>query len=297
MFGTTLWGVEPFGSAPAYATPAAPTFENALFLSSRAFDGATIAGSSEVSTLPASYLQSVDPMKRWRTVSKVDQYLNITLAQPLACDTLAAIGEFSQCAVWRLLARTASLPTSSTHDLNTGWRSVWPGGVKPIDEDQPLFVTWLRFANTQPFLYWRLELADIVATRDYLELGRIWLGQAFQPAFNVDADPALALLAPDHQSRTPFGRLVLDRRGDAPRRQVLNLSEVNATDLKAGLHALQRYCGLARDFAFSLDPAATTDQHLLSQQAVFENQAQFQLQPAYDAAGALWRTQLSIVEP
>lgn len=297
MFGTTIFGVEPFGAAPAYSA-VAPGFENCLFLSSRELDRATIVASSQMPALPASFVQVQDPAKRWRTVAKVNQHLNITLVSPLAIDTIAAVGtNFSPCAVWRLLMATTALSLPSAPDVNTGWRSVWAGGVKPIDEDHGVFTHLLRVANTQPFMHLRLEIADPSAEVSWHEFGRLFAGVAFQPAFNVDIDPTLGLLPPDAQGRTAFGRLMTDWRGAAARRLVLPMSSVTDTDMRRGLFALQRYCGLSRDFVFCLNPAATTDHHLYAMQAVFESPAQFQAQPWWDDAAQLWKTQLTIAEP
>ena len=92
---------------------------------------------------------------------------------------------------------------------------------KPTVDAPPAWRNLLRFENTTAYRYWRLELSDPSAEVDYIEIGRLFIGQAFQPAVNVDINPGLGLLPPDFQGRTAFGRMVTDRRGDPAHRLVL----------------------------------------------------------------------------
>ena len=43
-------------------------------------------------------------------------------------------------------------------------------------------------------------------------------------------------------------------------------AEISETEMADGLFELQRYCGVSRDFAFCLDPAATTKFHRYAMQ-------------------------------
>ena len=88
-----------------------------------------------------------------------------------------------------------------------------------------------------------------------------------------------------------------DPRGAAARRLVLPFGAISRRDLMDNLFDLMRYCGLARDFLFSLDPAETTDFHRFSLQAVFDSAAQFQAQPIFDSTAELWTQSISITEP
>ena len=298
MYGVYPIGSEPIGAAPAYVAPAAVAAERCLFLSSREIDRATIVGSTEVSSLPMSYLQDLQPQKKWRLTSKVDQYLQLTLYRPVACNTVAiTASNFTCSAVVRVLASNDFAALASAPAFNSGWMSVWPTSGKPSIEDWPSFTCIIRFSNTSAYKYWRIEVADPGAETTYIEIGRLLIGQAFQPRFNVDVNVGLGLTSPDAQARTPFARTYTDPRGDASRRLVLPISAVNDTDMKRSLFELQRYCGLARDFVFSLDPAATTDLYLYTLQGLFTEGAQFEAQPLWDTTAQLWRTSLTITEP
>ncbi|MDP2377793.1 hypothetical protein [Reyranella sp.] len=297
-----MYAVEPIGSLPISASPPylAPTpsvpSKKALFLSSREFDGATIVGSTEVSTLPASFLQDIQPQKKWRLTSKLGQFLAVTLAGPLACDALAFIAaNFTGAAVCRVIAATAAASLPASPDFATPWQSVWPVTGKPNDRDAPSFTCVVRFTNTSAYQHWRIEIADIGAETTYIEIGRVLIGVAFR--LRIDLNPSLGLTSPDIQARTPFGRTYSDHRGDASRRILVPMQAVNDVALKRSLFALQRYCGKARDFVFSLETGAPVDPHLYAMQAQFTDDAQFEAQPFWDANGQVWRTTLSLTEP
>lgn len=288
-------GSLPIGAVPPYVAPVA-THERMLFLSSRDFDLATIVGSTEVSSLPASFLQDIQPQKKWRTTSKVDQWLQITLARPTACDTVPFIApNFTGAAVVRILASNDLDTILTAPQFDSGWKSVWPASGKPFEDDLPPPTCLVRFTNTSAYKYWRILFADIGTETTYLEMGRVLIGQAFQ--LPVDLTPGQGLASPDAQGRTPFGRTYGDPRGDASRRFVLPISALNDTLMKRSLLALQRYCGLARDFVFSLDPGATTDLHLYTMQAQFTESAQFEAVLLWDAGVQMWRTTLTLTEP
>ena len=291
------YSVLPVGAGDTYLAPVA-TPQNCLFLSSRTIDRATVVAGTEVSGLPASYLADIQPAKKWRTTGKTGQYLNITLEAAESCDTATFIApNFGASTVVRIYAAETAAELLSAPALDTGWQSPWPGGEKPVVADWPGFVGLLRWTNTAAYKYWRIEFADPGSLLTYYDLGRVLLGQAFQPSFNVDNNPAIGLQSPDAQTRTPFARTYTDPRGPASRRLTLPFSSVNHDELVASLFELQRYCGLARDFVFALDPGALRkDAHLYTLQALFADQAQFEAQPWWDGADAVWRTSLTLTE-
>ena len=292
------YSVMPVGAGDPYEAPVAAP-QSCLFLSSRTIDRATVVAGTEVSGLPASHLADIQPAKKHRTTGKVGQYYNITLEQAEACDTAAFIApNFGTSTVVRIYAAETADTLLSAPALDTGWQSPWPGGEKPVVVDWPIFTGLVRWTNTAAYKYWRIEFADPGALLTYFDLGRVLLGAAFQPRFNVDINPALGLQSPDAQARTPFARTYTDPRGPASRRLILPFSGVRQDEMIDSLFELQRYCGLARDFVFALDPGALRrDAHLYTLQALFADAAQFEAQPWWDGDAGLWRTQLTLTEP
>lgn len=292
-----LYGSLPIGAVAPYVAPTS-AHEQAIFLSSKEIDRATLVGSSEVSSLPVSYLQDIQPQKKWRTTSKAGQYLNATFLTPVAANAAAFVApNFTASTVCRIYFAAVSGDLLAAPDYDSGWMSVWPGGVKPYVDGWPVHTCVVRFANDSAYKYGRIEFADPSAEIDYFEMGRVLFGRSFQPRFNIDVNPGLGLQSPDAQARTPFGHTYTDPRGDASRRMVLPISAVNHNDMKRELFELQRYCGLARDFVFNLDPGRPEDSHLYTMQSLFTDSAQFEAQPLWDSQAQVWRTSLSLTEP
>lgn len=299
MYGVSPHGTSAYGTAPSYVPVANPPAEGALFLSSIDIDQAQLTGSSEVPSLPVAYLQDSRVEKKWRLTSKVDQYLSVTLAVPSACDTLAVIGaNLGAGAVVRILGALDPAGLPNTPDFDSGWLGAWPISGKPIlKQPWPVHTNLIRFPNANAYRYWRIIFSDPGVETTYLELGRVLIGKAFRPTYNVDVNPAIGLESSDVRRRSTFNRTFTDPRGASSRRMALSLSAVDRDEMRADLFELQRYCGLARDFVFSLDPAATTSHHLYTMQALFVEGAQFEAQPLWDANGEVWRTSLQLTEP
>ncbi|WP_020697419.1 hypothetical protein [Reyranella massiliensis] len=299
IYGTSPHGTSAYGTAPPDVPVAIPPAEGALFLSSIDIDQAQIAGSSEVSSLPVTFVQDSRVEKKWRLTSKVDQYLSIALARPCACDTVAVIGaNLGAGAVFRILGALDPAGLPNTPDFDSGWLGAWPVSGKPIlKEPWPVHTNLVRFPNVNAYGYWRIIFCDPGVETSYMEFGRVLIGKAFRPRLNVDINPAIGLESSDVRRRSTFNRTFTDPRGAPSRRMALSLSDVDQDDMRAELFELQRYCGLARDFVFSLDPAATTFHHLYTMQSLFVEGAQFEAIPFWDGSRQLWRTSLQLTEP
>jgi hypothetical protein len=291
----TAYGALAYGGSPTFTFATAGPAERVFFLSSKEFDRATLSASSEASTLPASYLQNPDPAAMWRTTSKIGQFLKMTLARPVACNALAIKHSLTGAGMLRVTG-ALTLAGLSSPISDSGWVSAWPLGAKPSDEDWPSYCSLVRWDNENELSCWQLEVADIGVGTSYIEIARLWIGRGYQPPYDVDQNVGLGLNSPDVQLRSDYGKTFIDPRGDATRQFVLPFSAANHRDLMDSLFELQRYCGLGRDFAFFLDPAATTDFQKYAMQAAFNGGAQFEAQPMFDGDGRVWRTSLTLNE-
>jgi hypothetical protein len=294
-YGADAYGSLAYGGSPTFTFSSAGPSEAVFFISSREFDRATIVASSEASTLLAAYLQNPDPAAKWRTTSKVGQFLKMTLARPVACNALAIKHSLTGAGMLRVTG-ALTLAGLSSPISDSGWVSAWPLGAKPSDEDWPSYCSLVRWDNENELSCWQLEVADIGVGTSYIEIARLWIGRGYQPPYDVDQSVGLGLNSPDVQLRSDYGKTFIDPRGDATRQFVLPFSAENHRDLMDSLFELQRYVGIGRDFAFFLDPAATTDFHKYAMQAVFNGGAQFEAQPMFDGDGQVWRTSLTLNE-
>lgn len=271
--------------------------ERAWWLSSKRGDAATLVASSEEGTLVVGNLQDRRPEKKHRFTGCTAEYITFDFGQDVACNSLALVGHnLGADATLRLRLAASAANVTAAPAKDSGVVSAWPTSGKHTDEDWPEQLSLVRVMNSTGYRYGRLDIADPTNTDGYVESGRLMAGAALQTRINVDLNVGLGLVSPDERTRSPFGRTYSDNRGHPSRRLILPLSAINQDDMKEGLFELQRYCGLARDFVFSLDPTAMTFFHTYSLQALFENDAQFESQPLWDADGQVWRSSINLIE-
>jgi hypothetical protein len=270
--------------------------ERAVFLSSRFGDAATLVGSTEQGSLSVGNLQDRRPEKKWRATGDSAEYVTIDLGAACACNALVLVGHnLSSAATLRVRGAASAAAVTASPVVDSGADSAWPSSGKHSDPDWPQEFSLVRFTSGT-YRYWRLDIADDSNPDGYVEAGRLFIGSLFQPTFNVDTNVGLGLISPDARVRSPFGRSYSDPRGPASRRLTLPISAVDEAEMTAGLFELQRYCGLARDIAFCLDPSATTKFHTFSLQALFETDAAFGAEPWFHQDANVWKAELSLIE-
>jgi hypothetical protein len=266
---------------------------NALFLSSRYLDAATVASSSELSSLPAANVQDMRPDKTWRAMA-ASAYLTVDFGADVAANALAVIWpgpDASATLRWRMASSAAAV--TSAPAVDTTVLSAWPASGKPADPDWPYYFSLLTWSNSTGYRYGRLDIADAIT----VEVSRLFVGPKFVPTANVDLNPSLGLQSPGYANRTMWGKLYTDVRGPPSRLLTLPMSSIAETEMTDDLFELQRYAGVARDFAFCLDPAATTKFHKYSGQFRFPSLAPFQAQPFWnDSNNQIWQASLALEE-
>lgn len=295
------YGIDNYGSEPQttpLVTAPVKTKERCWILRSREIDLSTLEASSELATAPVSYLLDIQPQKKWRA-GDFNSWLKITLVKPTACNALATIGaNFSDAAVWRLSAaiNPANLLTAPDFVANGGFQSVWKDGQKPDLEDWDLFTNVIRFDNDTPYQNWVLEIGD--PANPYNEVGRLFLAREFVPAINIGYGAAIGINKPDLQSITDYGQIYTDPRGAAFRRMTIPFQCLSEDEMMDFMMDLQRYCGLAKDFVFSMAPGDTPAKfQRKTMQALFSQLTDFTTQPSFDAIAGTWTQSINIVQP
>lgn len=271
---------------------------NALFLSSRWIDAAMVTASSEEGLLTADHVQTYRPDQVWRATGATAEYIVWDFGEDIVVEALALVAHnLSSSATLRLRLGTSEANVTAAPGYDSGTVSAWPVSGKPAELDWQSYFSLLLAANAVGYRYGRLDIADATNTDGYVQAGRLFVGPAFVPAINIDLNPTLSLISSDEAGRSAFGHTFGDNRGPAARVLQLPMSAVDEDEMGDELFELQRYCGLAKDFAFCLNPAATTRFHRYSMQARFAAMATFTAQPAFTTAGTqVWQTTLAIEE-
>lgn len=280
-----------------FAGDPAPT-GNALFLSSRWIDAASVAASSEEGLLTADHVQTTRPDQVWRATGATAEYLTWDFGEDVIVEALALVAHnLSASATLRLRLGTSEANVTAAPGFDSGVVSAWPTSGKPDDLDWQAYFSLVLADNSTGYRYGRVDIADPSNADGYVQAGRLFVGPAFVPAINVDLNPSLGLVSPDEVGRTAFGHAFGDNRGPAARLMQLPMSALDEDEMGNEMFELQRYCGLSKDFALCLDPAATTRFHRYSMQARFSSLNSFTAQPAWNASGIqVWQTTLAIEE-
>lgn len=275
----------PIGAVAPYTAPVAGPFERCLFLSPSASDAAAISASSSAGSLGPANLQNPEPTKKWRSIGAIES-LTLTMP-PGAYSDLAIIGHnLSDAGVVRV--RSGS--------LDTGWQSVWPVTGKPVVENWPSYLSLLRWTNADLLSDWIVDLADPASPDGYMEAGRLMLGVAWQPTYNLDLDPSIGFVPIDVQEPNPYGQTFTDPRPWAQRQFDIAFSSANQDDVHDFAMELARLRGQSGDFVFCIDPAATTRFHQWSMQALFTGRAAYKAQPLWDGTNQTWGFSASLIE-
>lgn len=273
--------------------------QNALFLSSRWIDGATVTASSTRGLLAASHVQNYRPDKVWRATGCAAEWLAWDYGHPnYALEALVIAGHnLSAAATLQYRLANTESDVTAAPAVDTGVVSAWPASGKPTDPDWPSYFSLLFEVNPTGYRYGRLDIADPTNPDGYVQIGRLFAGPAFVPAVNVDISWSLGLAAPGEAVVSPFGRTFLDDRGPASRIMQMSFSAMSQSELLREMLELERYCGIARDFAFCLDPAATTDFHKSAGQFRFESLQAGQSLPAFNEFNEqVWQKTLTQAE-
>jgi hypothetical protein len=293
------YGASPLGVAPAYAGTSSGG-EKILILSPLASDLATIAASSEIATLPAANLLTMQPQKKWRALA-TSATLTLTCPTPIAANALALVAHnLSSVATIRVRGASTLAGLAAAPAVDTGAQWAWPASGKPLAPSWPNFLSLIRWAAVGAFSYWQIDIADSDPSQTYLEAGRLVLAEAWQPTaggtWDIGAKP-LIFDALDVQARTANGYTFTDRRAaSAGRRMVLTISTGNARETQDGLAEILRLRGMWGDVIVSADPGATVDFHRMSMQALMTAAPEFGTVPYFDADGGKLATTLNLSE-
>ena len=299
MYGT-LYGSLPYGAASLASTPAAPTPAVFKVLSPIDSDQATYTASSELASLPASNLQTLQPGRVWRSDGVTEANITVAFANGVAANQLALVGHnLSADGVLRVRLADTLANLTAAPAIDTGWQSAWPATGKPGDAYWPRYLSSLSWTNDALYPFARVDIADPSSSRTYLEAGRLILCRAWQPTNNFDAAGAIPLGFDqgDVQTKTEYGGLFTDRRNrSAPRKVYIAMSCADRREALDGIADMRRLAGLAGDVVVLLEPNATTDFHRMSVQGVFASPQEHRLTQVFNQNSEMWTVEVPLRE-
>lgn len=237
-------------------------------------DAATLSNGSWVSTLPLANLQN-------RVLGKVARSADATLAStkfdmdlgaPKNIRLAAIINHnCSLTALMRLRGASDSGFTSVVYD--SGWTAVWPvvyttSSLEWEDDNwwscqytaEEMAGYTAAFVQALPTntlaRYWRIEINDTTNSAGYVQIGRVFIGPAWQPSISMTYGEAIAWETAT-TAQTALGGAEYFQRRTPYRVQTFTLNWMNTDEALSNAFEIQRRAGMDAEVLWVFDPDDT----------------------------------------
>lgn len=261
------------------------TFATSIFV-----DNGTLTATNEVSTLPGTNLQNVQPAKRWRTTSLSTMAIELDLTAAKEVNLISLISHnATSTATWRVRGATSQGNLVSSPGFDSSVISMWPATGKPQDWGDQLFsLHWLG-ASTETFRWWRVDVFDNANGDGFFEAGRLIIDKAWQPTVGLSPNWGFRWIDPGPRERSISGNLYPTQR---VRHRIFEFPlDFNDKDaMLSNAAELQRKRGSSQDVFILVDPTGTTHLHRESVYGLFTD-----LQPLVNTAFDIF-SQVIIIE-
>jgi hypothetical protein len=200
-------------------------------------DSATLAATSEISSLPVSNVQHPHISRRWHTFNGVSSAaITADLISAFDCSLFGLFGtNLTDDATLRLRASNVDPTALTTTVLDTGTINA---GVKTG------FGTAILSYSTINARYYRADITDTSLAN--LQIGRAFIGPHWAPSVNMQLDWKLIVEDPSRVAYSYGGQAYSDTR---PKRRVIDfvLDFMNEAEMFANAFALARANGIVKD--------------------------------------------------
>jgi hypothetical protein len=205
---------------------------------SNKIDTAAFSGGSWQANLPLSNLYSPSTTKRARSTNAqlTSTQFRMALTKAVILQGLQIIAtNLSVAALYRITwytDSTFSVIVDQTPWINIGesinWTNVgdwldwldpnfWLGSQATVDPDQQGIDIRHRFSPSQSMRYVKIEFDDTTNAAGYVEVGHVYLGEAYVPSINVAPDPTFQRVALTTMAEAVGGSRYFNRRGSRKR--------------------------------------------------------------------------------
>lgn len=237
-------------------------------------DGGTLSGGSWLAALPLANLQNriIGKVARSSTDATADTKFDIDFAAEKNIRALSLTNH--NCSInarYRIRASTVSNFATSVYD--SGWLDVWPDvyttdnleweddnwwTCKYTDEQRAGYTAALIHilpANTLA-RYWRIEIDDTANAAGYVQVGRVFIGPAWQPTNNMSYGLQIAWETKTDIQEAMGGAEYFQRR--TPYRvQNIVLDWLSTDEALSNAFEIQRRAGIDAEVLWIYDPDDT----------------------------------------
>lgn len=236
-------------------------------------DSTTLSGGAWTATLPLNNLKNriIGKVARSSTAATADTNFDIDLGAEKKIRISALVNHnFSLDAKYRLRGSAVSNFATSVYD--SGWLDVWPvvypyesldwedanwWGGKYTDEQRAGYTATLVEAEATNILarYWRWEIDDTTNAAGYVQVGRLFIGPAWQPTLNMSYGATSGWETKTEVQEALGGAEYFQRR--TPYR-VQNIAlQMSENEGLANVFEIQRRAGIDAEVLWIFDPADT----------------------------------------
>lgn len=223
---------------------------NAILATPVFSDLATLTGSESVGDMTISNLNKRSLKRKYRTLELSSVVINVDLGSVRNVNFFALIAHnLTSSATITVQAGS----TDAVTDYNTGALSGITGNDAGFEQQS--FYKFLM--SGQRFRYWRFTISDASNPDNYIQIGRLYLSNAFQPTINIDYGVSWGFEDRSLISETVSGEVVPLVR---PKRKMCDwsLSFGSESEMFGTLFDIDRLRGMSKDVIFIEDPEATT---------------------------------------
>lgn len=258
-------------------------------------DAATLTASSAPATLPVSNLQGEQPGVVWRALDPAASWVEVDLGAASAINLVALLHHnLGSAATWRIRAAATQGDLTAAPGYDSTAITAWPtAGLE--DWGTVNSVLWLA-AAPQSFRWWRIDLADAANPAGFLEAGRLYIADAWQPSRNLEYGWSTAWQDPSEFALALGGQeYAVERR----RRRLIQFTIPIVAESQAAAEAeaygkafeLQRLRGLSGDVLAIRDPDNAAQ---LQRQTIYGRMAE--LRPIVNTAFNIFTTRFAFRE-
>lgn len=239
-------------------------------------DAAVLSGGAWTAGLPLANLQNriIGKVARTTDGALASTQLDIDLGSAKSIRTFAAVGHnLSLAAKYRLRGSMVSNFATTVYDSGAEFLDVWPV-VYPYESLEWEDENWWSGKYTDEQItgytaalivilprntlarYWRLEIDDTTNPAGHIQIGRIFIGPAWQPAFNMSYGAGLGWETKTEVQEALGGSEYFQRR--TPFRVTrFALDWMSQDEGFANAFEIQRQAGIDREILWIHDPSDT----------------------------------------
>lgn len=281
---------------------------NAIIAYGNQIDVATLTGGSWLTTLPLTNLQDrkIGKVARSTDATTASSKFDIDFGGTRLMRVIGLIGHnLTTAGKYRI--RLSTVADFSTTVLDSGWLDVWPivypsgtlpwgapnwwSGTYSAEEIASYTgtISYILSASTNA-RYLRIEFDDTANTDGYVQLGRVFAGDGWQPVRNIVYGAALGWIDRTEVQEALSGHESFNARR-SPRVARFGLEAMGESEAMAVAFELQRSMGVNKELMFVWDPADTT--HALRRQFLGRLRT---LSPIENVGPDRWRAPFEVKE-